>query len=166
MQPHPVISTTVMEDIGLKMQRRNLLMVWICGHKCVSLQLNWDEEDSVDVKWGLIVVIMILLHAQVNKLLSWGKINRRLEARTSPAATFLHGERSLDKGSCCRWGRRSWCGGLLRWQAASVSTDWPGSSSPRGSAVKKTPEQRTQVGWQRWKRCRMVQWLFSHGEFN
>lgn len=54
------------------------------------------------------------------------------------AAVFLRGERSWHKESCCRWGQRSWCGGLLRWPAASASTDWPRSCSPGRSAVKET----------------------------
>lgn len=69
--------------------------------------------------WGLIVVIMVALRADM------------------PAGITLHDERSWHKESCCRWDRRSWCGVLLRWLAASASTDWLWSCSVAESAVKK-----------------------------
>lgn len=69
--------------------------------------------------WGLIVVIMVALRADM------------------PAGITLHDERSWHKESCCRWDRRSWCGVLLRWLAASASTDWLWSCLVAESAVKK-----------------------------
>lgn len=69
--------------------------------------------------WGLTVVIMVALRADM------------------PAGITLHDERSWHKESCCRWDRRSWCGVLLRWLAASASTDWLWSCSVAESAVKK-----------------------------
>lgn len=50
-------------------------------------------------------------------------------------ATYSHGERSWDKGSCCHWGQRSWGGAPPHWLAAWASTGWPRSCSPRRWAV-------------------------------
>lgn len=126
-----------MQHICLETQHLNLLKA--CGHKsvCVQLKLRRGGFTGCEVRSDC------RSHADMNKS-EVRRINRRLEA----GGRFLRGERSWDKGSCCRWGRRSWRDGPPRWRAASVSTDWPRSCSARGSAVRGRWEQRTQVGSQ------------------
>lgn len=63
---------------------------------------------------------------------------------TETESTYSHGERSWDKGSCCRWGQRSWGGAPPHWLAASASTGWPRSCSPRRWAVNQAPWQRSE----------------------
>lgn len=102
-------------------------------------------------RWFLLIVdylMSVLGRSEVRKirwmgLLLWFSSHGQ-PLITETEATYSHGERSWDKGSCCRWGQRSWGGAPPHWLAAWASTGWPRSCSPRRWAVNQTPWQRSE----------------------
>lgn len=100
------------------------------------------RETFIRKKYSCVGGMMFVSNANFGKSLNiwcvseglWFFSHRRpLIKETEP--TYLRGERSWDKGSCCHWGQRSWGGGPPHWLAAWVSTGWPRSCSSRRWAV-------------------------------
>lgn len=89
---------------------------------------RWISDVCVELKWGEVRKIRRMW------LLLWF-CSHGQPLITETEATYSHGERSWDKGSCCHWGQRSWGGAPLHWLAAWASTGWPRSCSPRRWAV-------------------------------
>lgn len=149
VQPHPVITRAIMKHAAPKPIEDLCTWPQICA---CSAKVRWGGLTGCEMRSDSSLIWFFSTQTWINQSQSCGS--------DCPTATYSHGGRSWDKGSCCHWGRRSWCGGPLHWLAASVSTDWPRSCLPRRSAVKKTPEQRTRVGMQPSSRFRKKHELF------